>query len=611
MAAHRVWRTRNGVAIGLVLIAIAVGCAPTTVQRRPVPTHLATEIGYTNGNGSFVIGPDGSRPRMLSTGLPFTGDPRVTAPQPVTGAIAVSPDGGNEAYWRDCDEPGASGPSPATTGLWMATSDGGNAHRIWASPGCFAPSRSDYSTPVPHWTSNGTELAIGVNIDTIQQHFFGILLVRPDGTGAHYLADRSGHPIPLFSVGALAWSPDGQDLAFVDTSDSLVVAPAAGGQTRLIARLPPVAALKSESYVLPGSLSWSPDGRTILAAVGFGVDAFPASGGSGKLIYQAAQINSAYYSPDGARIVMTGAPTGIELSRADGTGVSVLPDTAGISDSAQVTGWFGVRIAPGPMATSSGYWVVASDGRVASYGGAYGGPKTPPTSNVPIGAIVSGAYALGYGSRVGYQLIATDGELVDAGTVRSSSTYVHNPSTPIVAVCGNNFVTTAGIFFGTDDAAPFATLPHSTAPIVAAACGSNNLIFTADGTVYRQEGNPPSAVGMTTDTLYTVTGLTAPIVGMTPDLATGGYWLVGRDGNVYGFNAPVEGSLRDHPLSAPVVGIADDEATGGYWIVTSDGVVLGFNAPIEQQTSGPDIASRVVGIAAASLSSSLAGDFSG
>jgi hypothetical protein len=38
------------------------------------------------------------------------------------------------------------------------------------------------------------------------------------------------------------------------------------------------------------------------------------------------------------------------------------------------------------------------------------------------------------------------------------------------------------------------------------------------------------------------TALAAPIVGMTSDPATGGYWLVGSDGGVFAYGAPFLGA---------------------------------------------------------------------
>jgi hypothetical protein len=42
---------------------------------------------------------------------------------------------------------------------------------------------------------------------------------------------------------------------------------------------------------------------------------------------------------------------------------------------------------------------------------------------------------------------------------------------------------------------------------------------------------------------------------------------------------PFYGSEGAHPIPAPVVGMAGDASTGGYWMVGGDGTVYGFNAP--------------------------------
>ncbi len=77
------------------------------------------------------------------------------------------------------------------------------------------------------------------------------------------------------------------------------------------------------------------------------------------------------------------------------------------------------------------------------------------------------------------------------------------------------------------------------------------------------------------------------IVGMAYDAATGGYWLVGRDGGVFSFNAPYEGSVPGLGIHIEnIVAMAYDAATGGYWLVGSDGGVFAFNAPFEGSVPG-------------------------
>ncbi len=182
------------------------------------------------------------------------------------------------------------------------------------------------------------------------------------------------------------------------------------------------------------------------------------------------------------------------------------------------------------------------------------------------------------------------------------------PHTAIAAICNNYSVTAQGAFYIYGGSYYGAVAPI-TAPVVDAICRDQNMIFTADGKMYLDKPAARASVGGSTVLLYTAAGLTAPIVAAAQDAATAGYWLVGRDGSVYGYNAPVQGDFRSFHLNAPVVGIAADNATGGYWIVTSDGVVHGFNAPVEQRTSGPGLTSDVIGIAAAPLPSGMPDSF--
>ena len=115
--------------------------------------------------------------------------------------------------------------------------------------------------------------------------------------------------------------------------------------------------------------------------------------------------------------------------------------------------------------------------------------------------------------------------------------------------------------------------------------------------------------------------LNRPVVGISADPATGGYWLVASDGGIFAFGAPFygstgasgstgrstgwrprptagatgsspptaacspsatrgfHGSAGDLVLVAPVTGMAADPATGGYWLVAADGGVFAYDAP--------------------------------
>ena len=134
--------------------------------------------------------------------------------------------------------------------------------------------------------------------------------------------------------------------------------------------------------------------------------------------------------------------------------------------------------------------------------------------------------------------------------------------------------------------------------------------------------------------------LNKPIVAMTVDPATGGYWLLGGDGGVFNFDAPFhgstgnirlnapavgmvstpdgngylfvasdggvfdfgdarfQGSMGGHHLNRPMVGMVLDPATHGYWLVAADGGVFPFAAPFKGSTGNVRLNQPCVGIAA-------------
>ena len=67
---------------------------------------------------------------------------------------------------------------------------------------------------------------------------------------------------------------------------------------------------------------------------------------------------------------------------------------------------------------------------------------------------------------------------------------------------------------------------------------------------------------------------------MTAEVNDLGYLFVASDGGVFAFgDAPFDGSAGNLALSAPVVGMALDPATGGYWLVGADGGIFSYDAP--------------------------------
>jgi len=75
------------------------------------------------------------------------------------------------------------------------------------------------------------------------------------------------------------------------------------------------------------------------------------------------------------------------------------------------------------------------------------------------------------------------------------------------------------------------------------------------------------------------TSATLALIG--PTLAPEGYWVVGKDGGVFGFNATFFGSVPGLGIHVNnIVGIAAAPDGHGYWLLGSDGGVFGFGSAL-------------------------------
>jgi hypothetical protein len=91
----------------------------------------------------------------------------------------------------------------------------------------------------------------------------------------------------------------------------------------------------------------------------------------------------------------------------------------------------------------------------------------------------------------------------------------------------------------------------------------------------------------------------APIVAVTTDPATDGYWELGADGRVYGLGAPFLGDLGGVPLARPAVALVATPDGGGYWLVAADGGVFAYgDASYHGSASTLTLNSPIVGAAA-------------
>jgi hypothetical protein len=253
----------------------------------------------------------------------------------------------------------------------------------------------------------------------------------------------------------------------------------------------------------------------------------------------------------------------------------------------QLTGWLNAG-APGHLnapivamaATSNGggYWNVASDGGIFSFGdasfhGSMGGQ--------PLNRPVVGMAAAADGG--GYWLVASDGGLFAFGDAGFHGSMGGRPlAQPVVGLAvtpdGGGYweVASDGGIFAFGDAQFYGSMGsvHLNQPIV-------SMTPTADGHGYWEVASDGGIFAFGDAQFYGSMGnqhLNQPIVSMAAN-GSQGYWLTAADGGVFSFgSAPFYGSTGNLTLQLPIVGMASAAGGRGYWLVAADGGLFAFGS---------------------------------
>ncbi len=261
-------------------------------------------------------------------------------------------------------------------------------------------------------------------------------------------------------------------------------------------------------------------------------------------------------------ILATLALTGAAFSVAGGAGAG-LPTGSGMQLNAPIVG---AAAAP----DGSGYWLVAADGGVFSFGraGFYGS-----TGSAHLNAPIVGIAATPDGG--GYWEVASDGGVFAFGDAKFFGSTGGTPlNRPIVAITstpdgrGYWLVGADGGVFGFGDASFYGSAVNLTPSSAIVGISSS-----PDGRGY-WEASANGAVFAFGDAPYEGGASSAqPIVGISA-LGTG-YRMVASDGGIFDVGgAPFLGSTGGQHLNKPMIGISSSD--GGYITVASDGGVFAY-----------------------------------
>jgi hypothetical protein len=261
-----------------------------------------------------------------------------------------------------------------------------------------------------------------------------------------------------------------------------------------------------------------------------------ADGSTDARIADATSDTSAH--PDGGLVSCTGQTDGTMIAGGQICCVGLpIPATADGRCPALFHGSAtGVSVAPivGAAATPSGrgYWLVARDGGVFTYGDAtFSGSLGGKGVNDIVGIATDSA-------GTGYWLVGSDGGVFTFGTAAFGG------SLPGMGITVSNIV-----------------------GIAANPAGPGYWLAGKDGTVYALGGAPAA----------TSAGPgVSNVVGIAANPSGKGYWLVGSDGGVFALDgAPFDGSLPSKGVSVSnIVGVAANPQGNGYWLVGSDGGIF-------------------------------------
>ncbi len=232
--------------------------------------------------------------------------------------------------------------------------------------------------------------------------------------------------------------------------------------------------------------------------------------------------------------------------------------------------------------------------------GGYAPPGAPPAASAPAPSTPAGVNIPTWGG--GYWLVAGDGGIFSfGGNAFYGSTGGMRLNAPVIGMAGSGdhrgywLLASDGGIFAFGDAGFHGSTGgmHLNQPVVGMAVtpsGHGYWLVARDGGIFAfgDGGFHGSTGGM---------HLNQPVVGMAPTPDGQGYWLVASDGGIFSFgDARFFGSTGGIHLNQPIVGMASTPDGGGYWLVAADGGVFAFGDAGFYGSTGAMNVGTVVGL---------------
>jgi Tol biopolymer transport system component len=236
---------------------------------------------------------------------------------------APAPDAGAQVRCRVSWHQGATG----SRSVWVGNPDGSDPVQVSGTVG---------DNTGGQWSPNGQKLLIATN----REGNWDLMTVGPDGSLPTNLTKQLDRMHGEASDTQGVWSPDGSKIVFNRGADLWVMS-ADGAIAGALSTLPNLQ-----------SVSWSPDGRSVLAssrstAAGAKNDLYiiPIAGGTARPVGNTPTVDEypGGFSPDGSRIVFAalgnspGSKFDVFVSSPDGSGtLNITPNTPDSSESTAI-----------------------------------------------------------------------------------------------------------------------------------------------------------------------------------------------------------------------------------------------------------------------------------